>query len=128
MEYAEFEVEYKRAFELVVNGLAPADMSSELARLHTLADRIDDEDDREEARSELVGLEDALAHDDDDAAPSEVILQARRVFAEADRKMGRRRSVLLAPSGAFGSWSGSRLMPCLRSRRGSALWSTRWRC
>lgn len=87
MEYTEFEVEYRRVFELVINGPGDADLAPDIARLHALANRVDDEDDREEARSEVVGLEDALAHDDEEP-PSEIIVQARAVFREADRNDG----------------------------------------
>jgi hypothetical protein len=87
MEYAEFEAEYRRVFELVVNGRGDTDLTPDIARLHALADRVADEDDRAEARSEVVGLENSLAHDDDEP-PSEIIVEARAVFREADRNDG----------------------------------------
>jgi hypothetical protein len=47
MEYAQFEVEYRRVYELVVNDRGDTDLAPDIARLHALADRVDDEDDRE---------------------------------------------------------------------------------
>jgi regulator of protease activity HflC (stomatin/prohibitin superfamily) len=82
MEYADFETEYKRVFEAILNGRRDRDLSADIARLQALAERIDDEDDREDARLEVAGIEDAIAHGPGEP-PSEVILQAREAYAEA---------------------------------------------
>ena len=87
MDYAEFEVEYQRVSQLIISGPGDQDLSADIAHLHELVTRIDDEDDRENAHFEVLGLEDALSHGPGDA-PSEITLQARRVFTEANRNDG----------------------------------------
>lgn len=87
MDYAEFEAEYKRVSDLIINGPGDADLAEPVARLRALADQVDDEDDREEARWAVAGLEDSLGHDDEEP-PSEIVQHARRIYAEAVRNEG----------------------------------------
>jgi hypothetical protein len=87
MEYDEFEVEYKRVFEVILKGRGDRDLTADIARLHALAAQIDDEDDREDALLQVTGIEDVLAHGPAEP-PSEIIMQAREVYAEAVRDDG----------------------------------------
>ncbi|RZU13585.1 hypothetical protein EV645_4431 [Kribbella rubisoli] len=87
MEYAEFEVEYKRVFEVILNGRGDRDLTADIARLHALAEQIDDEDDRDDALLEVTGIEDVISHGPGEP-PSEVIQQARSAYAEAVRDDG----------------------------------------
>ncbi|TDW70957.1 hypothetical protein [Kribbella pratensis] len=87
MEYAEFAVEYKRVFEVILNGRGDRDLTSDIARLHALAEQIDDEDDRDDALLEVTGIEDVISHGTGEP-PSEVIQQARAAYAEAVRDDG----------------------------------------
>jgi hypothetical protein len=87
MEYAEFEVEYKRVSELIMNGRSDQIQPADIARLHALAAQIDDEDDREDALLEISGTEYVLAQDPGEP-PSEIMTQARAAYAEADRNDG----------------------------------------
>ncbi|MFC6161534.1 hypothetical protein [Kribbella jiaozuonensis] len=87
MEYAEFEVEYKQVADIILNGRNGADLTADIARLRALANQIDDEDDRDDALLEVSGIEVAIAHGPGEP-PSEVILEARRIYAEADRDDG----------------------------------------
>ena len=87
MEYAEFEVEYKRVFEVILNGRGDRDLTADIARLHALAEQIDDEDDRDDALLEVTGIEDVISHGPGEP-PSEVIQQARAAYAEAVRDDG----------------------------------------
>jgi hypothetical protein len=87
MEYAEFEVEYKRVFEVILNGRGDRDLTADIARLHALAEQIDDEDDRDDALLEVTGIEDVIAHGPGEP-PSEIIQQARAAYAEAVRDDG----------------------------------------
>lgn len=87
MEYAEFEAEYKRVSEVILNGRGGRDLTADVARLHALAAQIDDEDDREDALLEVTGIEYVLAEGPGEP-PTENILQARRAYAEADRNDG----------------------------------------
>jgi hypothetical protein len=88
MEYAEFEAEYQQVVHLLRgdrSGLPAA-----IERLKELATGIEDEDDREEAGWDIVALEDSIEKGkrEPDEPPSEVILQARRIYAEANRDDG----------------------------------------
>ncbi|MEU8227267.1 hypothetical protein [Kribbella sp. NPDC048915] len=85
MEYAEFEVEYRKVYEAFLSGRR--DLAADFARLHTLAAQIGDEDDREDALLELTGLESSAARDPEEP-PSAIIMQAREVYAEASRQDG----------------------------------------
>jgi hypothetical protein len=87
MEYAEFEVEYKRVSELLMNGRRDEIQPADIARLHALAAQIDDEDDRGDAFLEISGTEWILAQDPGEP-PSEILMQAREVYAEAVRDDG----------------------------------------
>jgi hypothetical protein len=87
MEYAEFEVEYKRVSELIMNGRSDQIQPADIARLHALVAQIDDEDDRGDADMEVAGIEDVLANFSNEP-PSEIIMQARAAYAEADRNHG----------------------------------------
>jgi hypothetical protein len=87
MEYAEFEVEYRRVYEAILNGRRGPDLTGEVARLSALAAQIDDEDDREDAYLEVSIVESAAARGPAEP-PSEVILQAREAYAEAVRDDG----------------------------------------
>ena len=87
MEYADFEVEYKRVSEGILEGRRYSDLAAELPRLHALAEQIDDEDDRDDALLEVAGIEDAIAHGPGEP-PSEAIMHAREVYAEAVRDDG----------------------------------------
>ncbi|WP_427886675.1 hypothetical protein ACQHIV_28205 [Kribbella sp. GL6] len=88
MEYAEFEVEYKRLSELIMSGRSDQIQPADITRLRALASQIDDEDDREDALLEVSGTEYVLAQGPDDEPPSEIVRQARAVYAEADRNDG----------------------------------------
>jgi hypothetical protein len=88
MEYAEFEAEYQQVVHLLRgdrSGLPAA-----IERLKELATGIEDEDDREEAGWDIVALEDSIEKGKREPGepPSEVILQARRIYAEANRDDG----------------------------------------
>lgn len=87
MEYAEFEAEYKRVSEVILNGRGGRDLTADVARLQALAAQIDDEDDREDALLEVSGIEYVLAQGPGEP-PTENILQARKAYAEADRNDG----------------------------------------
>ncbi|MFI5691928.1 hypothetical protein ACIA58_08820 [Kribbella sp. NPDC051586] len=87
MEYAEFEVEYKRVADSIIEGRRDTDLTAEIPRLRALAEQIDDEDDRHLADSVLAGIEDIIAREPGEP-PSEIILQAREAFAEGDRNEG----------------------------------------
>lgn len=87
MEYAEFEVEYKQVADVILNGRSGADLTADIARLRALAEQIDDEDDRDDALLEVSGIELAIAHGPGEP-PSEVIMEARRIYAEAEREDG----------------------------------------
>ncbi|MET9269828.1 hypothetical protein [Kribbella sp. NPDC003557] len=87
MEYAEFKPEYKRVFEVILNGRGDRDLTADVARLHALAAQIDDEDDREDALLEVTGIESILAREPAEP-PSEIIVLAREVYAEAVRDDG----------------------------------------
>jgi hypothetical protein len=87
MEYAEFEVEYKRVFEVILNDRGDRDLTADIARLHALAEQIDDEDDRDDALLEVTGIEDVISHGPGEP-PSEVIIRAREAYAEAGRYDG----------------------------------------
>ncbi|NIK55058.1 hypothetical protein [Kribbella shirazensis] len=87
MEYAEFEAEYKRVSEVILNGRGGRDLTADVARLRVLAAQIDDEDDREDALLEVSGIEYVLAQGPGEP-PTENILQARKAYAEADRNDG----------------------------------------
>ncbi|WP_432885881.1 hypothetical protein ACQPYH_02380 [Kribbella sp. CA-245084] len=87
MEYAEFELEYKRVSEGIIEGRRDTDLTAEIPRLRALAEQIDDEDDRRLADSVIAGIEDIAAQEPDEP-PSEVILRARQVFSEAKRDDG----------------------------------------
>jgi hypothetical protein len=85
MDYQEFEAKYQRVVHLLRgdrSGLPAA-----VERLRELATAIEDESDREEAGWDIVALEDAVAKSNDEP-PSEIVLRARAVFAEADRNDG----------------------------------------
>jgi hypothetical protein len=86
MEYAEFEVEYKRVTNRILHG-DHADLTADIAHLRALAERIDDEDDRDDALLEVTGIEDVIAHGPGEP-PSEIIQQARAAYAEAVRDDG----------------------------------------
>ena len=87
MEYAEFEVEYKRVSELIMNGQSDHILPADIARLHALVAQIDDEDDRGDADLEVAGIEDVLANFSPEP-PSELVMHARSVYAEASRDDG----------------------------------------
>jgi hypothetical protein len=87
MEYAEFELEYKRVSEGIIEGRRDIDLTAEIPRLRALAEQLDDEDDRHLADSVIAGIEDIAAQEPDEP-PSEVILRAREVFSEAKRDDG----------------------------------------
>ncbi|MFD3404993.1 hypothetical protein ACFWUU_30175 [Kribbella sp. NPDC058693] len=87
MEYAEFEVQYKQVADIILTGRNGADLTADIARLRALANQIDDEDDRDDALLEVGGIESVIAQDPGEP-PSEVILEARRIYAEADRDDG----------------------------------------
>ena len=87
MEYADFEVEYKRVSEGILEGRRYSDLAAELPRLHALAEQIDDEDDRHLADSVLGGIEEIIARGPGEP-PSQLILHAREVFSEANREDG----------------------------------------
>ena len=87
MDYAEFEVEYKRVYEAILNGRGDRDLTADVARLSALAAQIDDEDDREDAYLEVSVIESAASRGPAEP-PSEIIVQARRVYAEASRDEG----------------------------------------
>ncbi|MEV4266534.1 hypothetical protein [Kribbella sp. NPDC049584] len=87
MEYADFEVEYKRVSDGIAEGRRYSDLAAELPRLRALAEQIDDEDDRHLADSVLAGIEDIIARGPGEA-PSEIIMEAREAFAEGDRNDG----------------------------------------
>ncbi|HET6741881.1 MAG TPA: hypothetical protein VFH76_23215 [Kribbella sp.] len=88
MEYAEFEVEYKRVTELIMTGRIQQIQPTDIARLRNLAAQIDDEDDREDALLEISGTENILANHVAEGPLSEVILEARRISAEGNRYDG----------------------------------------
>ena len=87
MDYAEFEVEYKRVYEAILSGRRDRDLSADAARLAALAAQIDDEDDREDAYLQVSVVESAAARAPAEP-PSEIIVQAREVYAEASRDDG----------------------------------------
>jgi hypothetical protein len=87
MEYAEFEVEYKQVADVILNGRNGVDLTADIARLRALAEQIDDEDDRDIAQMEIEGIEYVVAQGPGEP-PSEVIMEARRIYAEADRDDG----------------------------------------
>ncbi|MFF0266462.1 hypothetical protein [Kribbella sp. NPDC004536] len=87
MEYAEFEVEYKRVSELIMSGHSDQIQPADIARLRELAAQIDDEDDREDALLEISGTEHVLANRSDER-PSELLMHARTIYAEAERNDG----------------------------------------
>ena len=87
MEYAEFEAEYKRVSDLLMNGRRDEIQPADIARLRALAAQIDDEDDRGDAFLEISGTEWILAQDPGEP-PSEIVMQAREVYAEAVRDDG----------------------------------------
>lgn len=85
MEYAEFEAEYQQVV-LMLRG-DRSGLPAAIERLRESAASIEDEDDREEAGWEIVALEDALAQGPGEP-PTEVVLQMREAFAEADSNEG----------------------------------------
>ncbi|GAA1576143.1 hypothetical protein [Kribbella karoonensis] len=87
MEYAHFEVEYKRVSELIMSGRSNEIQPADITRLRTLASQIDDEDDREDALLEVSGTEYVLAQPREEP-PSELLMHARSIYAEADRNDG----------------------------------------
>jgi len=87
MEYADFEVEYKQVADVIINGRNGTDLTAAITRLRALAEQIDDEDDRDDALLEVAGIEDAIAHGPGEP-PSEAIMHAREVYAEAVRDDG----------------------------------------
>jgi hypothetical protein len=87
MEYAEFEVEYKRLTELIMNGRTKQIQPADITRLQALAAQIDDEDDREVADLEVAGIEDVLVNYSGER-PSELLMHARSIYAEANRNDG----------------------------------------
>lgn len=87
MEYAEFEAEYKRVSDLLMNGRRDQIQPADIARLRALAAQIDDEDDREDAYLQVSVVESAAARAPAEP-PSEIIVQAREVYAEASRDDG----------------------------------------
>lgn len=87
MDYAEFELEYKRVTELIMTGRTNQIQPADIARLRTLATQIDDEDDREIADLEVSGTEWVLAQDPG-KPPSEILMQARGLYQEASRDDG----------------------------------------
>ncbi|HZX01988.1 hypothetical protein [Kribbella sp.] len=87
MKYAEFEAEYKRVYEDILNGRGDRDLSADVTRLSALAAQIDDEDEREDAYLEVSIIESAAARGP--AEPqSEIVMQAREAYSEAVRDDG----------------------------------------
>jgi hypothetical protein len=88
MDYADFETEYQKVVHLLRGDRAG--LPAAINRLRQLATTIEDEDDREEAGWDIVALEDSIEKGkrEPEEPPSEVILQARRIYAEANRDGG----------------------------------------
>ncbi|MET9312856.1 hypothetical protein ABZX12_13585 [Kribbella sp. NPDC003505] len=80
MGYAEFEAEYKRVYEVILNGRGDRDLSADVARLSALAAQIDDEDDRENAY--LMRIENATPEEAGAIGSMEHVL---RMLADALR-------------------------------------------
>lgn len=87
MEYAEFEVEYKRVYEAILSGRSDKDLKADAARLSALAAQIEDEDDRADAYLEVSVVESAAARGPAEP-PSEIVVRAREVYGEAVRDDG----------------------------------------
>jgi hypothetical protein len=87
MEYAEFELEYNKVADVVIDGRGSTDLTAAVAHLRTLADQVDDEDDRRLAHSAIAGIEDIIAGPPEEP-PSPLVQHAREVFAAADRDDG----------------------------------------
>jgi|tagenome__1003787_1003787.scaffolds.fasta_scaffold20836298_2 hypothetical protein len=84
MTYDEFEAEYRRVVEMLRGDRSG--LTAAVERLRELAAGIEDESDRDEAGWDIVALEDAVASSTE--PPSEIMLQARAAYAEADRNDG----------------------------------------
>lgn len=86
MEYADFEAEYQQVV-LMLRG-DRSGLPTAIARLKDLATTIEDDDDREEAGWDIVALEDAIEKEQDEQPPSDLVRQARRIYAAAARREG----------------------------------------
>ena len=87
MDYDQFEVEYSRVFDAVRAGLSGAELAGEIERLQGLADTVEDESGRRNARMDVEIIVD-ITSDDDEEPLSETMLRIRTLHGEATRYDG----------------------------------------